>query len=271
MLRNMIPRYRILMDNEPETSGGGTGYEAAAGDAATSTSGGETQDSGSDSFYKTDEEYEGKSVGTQQEGAQSKEDPSVQGAPKTEAGDEKTPDTEEDIEDLSGYLKEPKTEKEETKKEETKKEESDYSKLDASKVGDTLKDKILEYAKVNKLSPEAAQAIIDVKAADVKALAKYQEEYQATVKSWGEELKNDVGFGGVGGKDFAANVHLNNKFIKENLPNFYNHLTKNPEVQPPYIMRDINALAKKFYETGKFVQGHSATTEENTPWDHYKV
>lgn len=128
---------------------------------------------------------------------------------------------------------------------------------------------VKEFAKKHKVSKEVAQALLDTKKAEAAEQAKRVQELeverQKVRKMWHKELKEDKDFGG---EHFAHNVKQAEKVIEDFLPNVKKKLTESGSMLPPYIMRDLAAMAKTLYGSKSLVQGEAPAPDENSKDDH---
>ena len=186
-----------------------------------------------------------------------------QSAGVTEQKTEATPESKQESvsqEDASGYLTE------EAKPTEDKPLEINTETLDEVTVKE-----VQEFAKVNGLTKEQAQAVADKYKALVQDQAKYKADYEKTVKEthkkWEEDLRRDSDFGGV---NFAKSVHNVNKLLNENMPGLKNLLTTGGKRLPPSVMKDLNSLAKRMYGETEFNQGQAVSQKDTwKPTDFY--
>lgn len=200
--------------------------------------------------------------------------------PKEEEADKEVVD-DEVKETVTGY-----DEKEEDKPDEDKTKEDDKPKDDNAtefKVKD--KGEMLDFevetleafVKENSIAPEVAEKLVEYKRQEAKrfkesALEQNKEaEKQETEKkkSWVKELKDDAEFGG---DKFAGNIKQVDKIIDELMPNLKKVLTESKVMLPPYVMKDLAKVAKKFYSGDKFVSGDPKTKEKDesdNPLDFY--
>lgn len=132
-----------------------------------------------------------------------------------------------------------------------------------------------EYFTANKIPKEAQKAVVDIfkkeLATQAQAKAEYEKQIQAQtlkIKSdWYNELKNDKDFGGA---NFDSNIKLVNKFVQEFMPNTKKMLTEKGGMLPPSTMRDFYSVAKRLFETEKFVQGDGSPASETKQGDNWK-
>lgn len=181
----------------------------------------------------------------------------------TEQKTEATPESKQESvsqEDASGYLTE------EAKPTEDKPLEINTETLDEATVKE-----VQEFAKVNGLTKEQAQAVADKYKALMQDQAKYKADYEKTVKEtykkWEEDLRRDSDFGGA---NFAKSVHNVNKLLNENMPGLKNLLTTSGKRLPPSVMKDLNSLAKRMYGETEFNQGQAVSQKDTwKPTDFY--
>ena len=191
-----------------------------------------------------------------------------QSAGVTEQKTEATPESKQESvsqEDASGYLTE-EAESTEAKPTEDKPLEINTETLDEAAVKE-----VQEFAKVNGLTKEQAQAVADKYKALVQDQAKYKADYEKTVKEtykkWEEDLRRDSDFGGA---NFAKSVHNVNKLLNENMPGLKNLLTSGGKRLPPSVMKDLNSLAKRMYGETEFNQGQAVSQKDTwKPTDFY--
>lgn len=157
--------------------------------------------------------------------------------------------------------------------------EDQFKGLVTEGVDATYVESFKNFAKDNKLSPEQAQALLNLKKSEMAAYEaevktqqqQHQDKIKATRLAWSTELRNDPVFGGA---NFDNNVHLTNKYIAEFLPETNKHLTTNKNMLPPYVMRDLHRNAMEAYKTDTFVNGVEGDTtgggDSYDPLDYYK-
>jgi hypothetical protein len=192
---------------------------------------------------------------------------------------------EEEIKDpATGYsTEEPPAPKEVPIVKEEKKDPPADDPLAIEEPGDLLEDEIKElkaFATEKKLNKEAFKSLVDFKKAEVKKAQEFvnnqQKEAAAlaakTRHDWHKELKADPTFGG---NNFEHSLKDVEKILKDHLPNVKNKLTESKGILPPYIMKDLAALAKHIYGTKKMVQGDKIETKvteekQNDPLAFYE-
>lgn len=136
-----------------------------------------------------------------------------------------------------------------------------------------------KFFKEHKLSKEQAQALVDIRKAEVAANSKadndYIEQQKAAVikqkQDWHSELKKDPNFGG---ENFAKSINRVDKFLNEMMGDTKKVLTERKSMLPPYVMKDLLRVANLVYDTDKFVNGNkvneeSKETKEVSPLDYY--
>jgi len=195
---------------------------------------------------------------------------------------EKKVDGDGEVKDpATGYGKDPVKVEETTPVKEEKKEseiklefEVDVKDLEV-KEAEKLKKFVLD----NKLTKEAAQALINLKKSEADEYKKAVEEYEIQEKkritqlraSWDNELRTDPVFGG---DKFAHNVMRAERVLSEFLGETKKALTEAKSMLPPYVMRDLAKLGDHLYGNAKLVQGDAKETkeekEDNDPLDFYK-
>lgn len=119
---------------------------------------------------------------------------------------------------------------------------------------------IKELAVESKLSPEVVKKMGDkvkeVFAQNQKNATDMQKQFEQqklqTRATWHKELKDDPTFGG---ENFEANVAKVNKTLTEVLPSIKETLTKNKEMLPPNVMRDLAKLADHLHPKETLQQG----------------
>lgn len=174
---------------------------------------------------------------------------------------------EEVVEPASGYdgEKDPVAPKEEPKpKEETPpvvpdeldpmveglpKDEADGVKAFAKKHGFT-KEQVKAYTDLRK------DELSQFESAKKSAIAQQENEKLKTRASWHKELKEDQDFGGENFKKSIADV---DKVLNDFMPGMKKSLTERGAMLPPYVMRDLKALAAHLYSKEKLVQGDVPT------------
>ena len=132
--------------------------------------------------------------------------------------------------------------------------------------------KLKELTKTHSLSKEAAQTLLDMKAADFKKAADdkiaqekaFDNHIKKTRADWYNELKADPGFGG---DKFDHNVMQAEKVLEEFMPGTKKQLTERGSVLPPYVMRDLAKLADHLYSTERLTQGEPTVPEQLTKED----
>lgn len=190
--------------------------------------------------------------------------PAATAEQKTEA----TPESKQESvsqEDASGYLTG------EAKPTEAKPTEDKPLEINTDTLDEVTVKEVQEFAKVNGLTKEQAQAVADKYKALVQDQAKYKADYEATVKEtykkWEEDLRRDSDFGGA---NFAKSVHNVNKLLNENMPGLKNLLTTGGKRLPPSVMKDLNSLAKRMYGETEFNQGQAVSQKDTwKPTDFY--
>ena len=168
-------------------------------------------------------------------------------------------------EDASGYLTE------EAKPTEAKPTEDKPLEINTETLDEATVKEVQEFAKVNGLTKEQAQAVADKYKALVQDQAKYKADYEKTLKEthkkWEEDLRRDSDFGGA---NFAKSVHNVNKLLNENMPGLKNLLTSGGKRLPPSVMKDLNSLAKRMYGETEFNQGQAVSQKDTwKPTDFY--
>lgn len=168
-------------------------------------------------------------------------------------------------EDASGYLTG------EAKPTEAKPTEDKPLEINTENLDETTVKEVQEFAKVNGLTKEQAQAVADKYKALAQDQAKYKADYEKTVKEtykkWEEDLRRDSDFGGA---NFAKSVHNVNKLLNENMPGLKNLLTTGGKRLPPSVMKDLNSLAKRMYGETEFNQGQAVSQKDTwKPTDFY--
>lgn len=191
-----------------------------------------------------------------------------QAAGATEQKTEATPESEQESvpqEDASGYLTE------EAKPTEAKPTEEKPLEINTETLDEATVKEVQEFAKVNGLTKEQAQAVADKYKALVQDQAKYKADYEKTVKEtykkWEEDLRRDPDFGGA---NFVKSVYDVNKLLNENMPGLKNLLTSGGKRLPPSVMKDLNSLAKRVYGETEFNQGQAVSQKDTwKPTDFY--
>lgn len=215
-----------------------------------------------------------------------------------EPGKEKEPAKKEDpkpaeekpVEPVTGYAKKPEAPKEDAKPDDKKPDAAksedpndEYKELNFESLLPEEVQKLKEFAKKHKLSPEVAQDLVNDKKAEIKqindALKKQKEETPKIIaqrkaereNKWYEELKADPTFGG---DKFDHNVKQVDKVVQEFMPNTKKVLTDNKMMMPPYVMRDLVKLAEHLYSSDRLNQGDPPKppeiNESDDPLDFYK-
>lgn len=132
-----------------------------------------------------------------------------------------------------------------------------------------------EYFTKHKIPKEAQQGLVDIVKAEMAAATQLQTQRQKdleaqvnkTKSDWFNELRNDKDFGGA---NFDANIKTVNKFINDFMPNTKKMLTEKGGMLPPSTMRDFYSVAKRLFETEKFVQGDGSGASETKQPDNWK-
>lgn len=191
-----------------------------------------------------------------------------QAAGATEQKTEAAPESKQESvsqEDASGYLTG------EAKPTEAKPTEDKPFEINTETLDEVTVKEVQEFAKVNGLTKEQAQAVADKYKALVQDQAKYKADHEKTVKEthkkWEEDLRRDSDFGGA---NFAKSVHNVNKLLNENMPGLKNLLTSGGKRLPPSVMKDLNSLAKRMYGETEFNQGQAVSQKDTwKPTDFY--
>lgn len=184
------------------------------------------------------------------------------------------PPKEEGIKDpATGYGdKEPEVPKAEEKPAEPPKEEVEPKPTDEFKVTDkgdlldTEVSSIESFAKKHKLSKEAAEDLVALKKAEVKAAMGTLEQQkqqakiqtQETRRGWYNELKSDPDFGG---EKFNHSIHRAEKVLQEFFPGLKKQLTDHKGMLPPYVMKDLKKLGDHLYSSVAFTKGDPIVDE----------
>lgn len=260
----MFKRFYILRDEagKGENGGGGSGYvpgtppppppAAAPAPAASDDKKTEAKGNSGDplSFYGQHAPPPPASDKTPASDDKSKQDPSTEpGASGYGVEDEVPP-----VEDKKDQPPAPPAEDDKSKEE--------YKDLNVEGLEAEYADKLKDFAAANKLTKEAAQAMVDLKKAELNAFTTQQAEakkahdlkVKQTRNEWRETLKKDPEFGG---EHFLVNVQTVDKYLKDFLPETNKVLTTNKSMLPPYVVKDLFRLAKEAYKTDTFVKGDS--------------
>jgi hypothetical protein len=255
----------LKLDQKTETSGdpassGYTGDNGAQSQAST-TDNTQTQESG--------DQFDDLGYPVTPETPAKKEESSQKEPEKSETKEETSEKS------LTSYDVEPPKPEEvkvEDKKKDSEKEEAATE--DTFKItdkGDLLDEEVKEleeFINAQKLSKEAAEALVNLKRNEAKReiefiKSKKEEEVRLvneTRHQWFTELKGDKTFGG---ENFAANLKKVDKVINDFMPGLKKHLTENPRMLPPFVMRDLAKLADTLYNKGKtFEQGEPSVPEK---------
>lgn len=126
--------------------------------------------------------------------------------------------------------------------------------------------KVKEFAKVNALTKEAAQAFLNLRKSEQLAAVKakednkiaYENAVASTKSSWYNELKTHAEFGG---EHFEKNIQTAEKVLKQFLPDTKKALTERGSMLPPYVMRDLAKLGERLFAPEKLVQGDATVGE----------
>jgi hypothetical protein len=143
--------------------------------------------------------------------------------------------------------------------------------------------KIKDFAKENKLTPEVAQKLADMKKSEIQSTTTAQVAAQKQFElntarqraSWDKELRNDPTFGG---DKFHKNTVKVEKVLSEFMPATKKVLTEGKIMLNPNVMRDLAKLADVLYNPDKFVMGEAGTVldkkveddKPSDPLDFYK-
>jgi len=177
----------------------------------------------------------------------------------------------------TGYAEEPVVTPEDAppEKKEEPKVELEYE-LDLKDLPDGEDAKIKEFAKINKLSKEAAQAFADFRKIQEKsfkdAALQFKKEQEAATKQlkakWYKELKEDKDFGG---EKFSHNIMQVEKLVDQFLPETKKVLTERKSMLPPYVMRDLSNFAEHLYQQKeKLVTGEPSKKVEKQVEDEFE-
>lgn len=262
----MLKRLQVLFDKEKDGAGagGGSGYEETSpkpGEGAPpsetpsknppqSQAAGNNDDDLDDLGYKKSKAPEG---GEKDKKAREKKD------------DEKV----ETPPPASGYGVDdppPKDEKKDPPVTPPKDENDPYKDVKIEGLEDAEAKRLKEFAKANSLSKEAAQALVEQRKLDIKAVKdadtdrvqKLKEQVQNTKSQWRKELKEDLNFGG---KNFALNIGKAEKVL-DLMSATKKELTTRGSMLPPYVMRDLVKLHDQLFGTEEFVQGEAGASEK---------
>lgn len=110
----------------------------------------------------------------------------------------------------------------------------------------TVKEALKEFAEIRR------QEYADAKKSVERRQAQIEQEKNQTRAQWHKELKDDPGFGG---EKFQINVTRAEKVLSEYMPQTKKALTERKSMLPPYVMRDLAAMADHLYPEQKLVQG----------------
>lgn len=262
----MFKFYRILFDEKGDgDGGGGTGFEKPPEGQDP------PKDQKDDPASKKEGDIEYDELGYAKD---KKPDDKEKGKNDKKTDDGKKEDNKEvdPKEDPSGtgYEVEPKDDKKpDDKKPDDKKPDDDpYKDLDVKGLAEKDSAKVMEFAKKNSLSKEAAQALVDMKKAEFKEAKDAADAFQKQMndervrikKEWYQELKNDPNFGG---DKFDFNVKQVGKLMSDFMPETKKILTKKGTMLPPYVMKDFAKLAGKLYESENLVHGGGGGSGDN--------
>lgn len=117
------------------------------------------------------------------------------------------------------------------------------------------------FAEKHKLSTDAVKEFADIRRQEMKAAEEYaanarKEQEKAVLKQradWHKELKDDKDFGG---ENFDKNRVKVDRLLADLMPSTKKRLTETKGMLPPYLMRDLKAIADKLHETEKLVTGN---------------
>lgn len=135
-----------------------------------------------------------------------------------------------------------------------------------STLGDGYNKKaISEFATKNKLSKEQIDAYVAQVKSDEAAEAQARTARIEKAKNDNiQELMNDKEFGG---ENFDNSVHEVETLLDKYLPNTKKQLTEKKGMLPPYIMKDLLAVAKALKPTNQFTGGEPPAPKEES--DNY--
>lgn len=141
--------------------------------------------------------------------------------------------------------------------------------------------KLVDFAKANKLSKEAAQALVEMrKSESVASLAAQQAQAKAQIAEiaklkagWHKELASDPNFGG---DKFEKSLMKVEKVLADFMPSTKKELTARGSMLPPYVMRDLAKIADTLYSNDRLIVGESGSAPKDkeekvsSPLDYYK-
>lgn len=181
----------------------------------------------------------------------------------TEEEEIKEPETK-----LSGYSNEeeetPSEEDGKDKGEETPSEEDEKALKDiVANLPETYnQEKVLEFAKNNKLTKEQLEAYVELQSS---AFKEHKEQMETAAKerktAWINELKTDKEFSGEDGQQFDLSVKRAESVVDNHMPNLKKSLTDKGGMLPPYIMKDLNKIYKLINPTAPLVGGEPTPHE----------
>lgn len=110
---------------------------------------------------------------------------------------------------------------------------------------------IIDFAKANNLTKEAAQNFLNLKKAEIKiaqdkmtaAKTKYENDVKAQRQTWANNLKT------AWGNEHDSNLHIVEKYVGEFMPETKKWLTDNKIMLPDVVMKDFLGRAKDAYLT----------------------
>ena len=245
------------------SAGGGGEQKTQQGEQKTSTTTKESEAAG----YNVEDRY--KKTDPQQQTKQS-DQTDVKKDEKKPVEENSAAGYGDDLEDVetAGYADKDKPEE---KKEEKKSEEADdYKDLDVKDLDESLAKDIKEFAKLNKLPKEVAQALVnrekETTNAINEAVDKVTKEFKSSMETrqrqtrqkWQGELKADKEFGG---EHFKQNLKRVDNVLEKFFPNVKNMLTTDKGMLPPSAMKDILNLHKVLFKDDKIVTGEQVAGE----------
>lgn len=168
-------------------------------------------------------------------------------------------DSEENEQDDKEKSKDDKPEDDKDKKEEDESEE--IVKLVEGLPEGYDKDKTAKFAKEHKLSKDQVKAYVEFMKEDVEQLNKAREQrLKETRKAWESELKQDPDFGG---ENFDKNVDRVEKLLENHMVNTKQVIKNRGSKMPPYMMKDLLAIAKELNPTTKLVGGEPTVKKKD--------
>lgn len=147
---------------------------------------------------------------------------------------------------------------------EKEKEGEDLAK-EFEKVLDTLpegfdKEKLSKFATEHKLTTKQLEAYVNLAKDDRESdLQQLKDNKAAKRESWKTELKEDADFGG---ENFDKNVDRVEKLLENQMVNTKKMLTETGGMLPPYVMKDLAALAKLLNPNNNLTGGEPPTVED---------